>query len=270
MADRDGEKRDDNKKKGVFREYTEALTIAIVIALLIRCFIFEAFKIPSGSMIPTLTVGDHIFVNKFIYGLRIPFTKKRFFKFHSPERGDVIVFIYPKDEKLDFIKRIVGLPGDRVQIKGEDLWINGEKVVKTTLNISEVAGDVTRLKRDGDGTVPSFVIKDDEIVRFGWKDFDFFEEEISGKKHIAIFNKHVPERDSYDIIVPDGSYFVLGDDRDHSKDGRYWGFVPDENIKGKAMFVWLPIDSDFGFDIPGVAVHVPIGIRWHEFGRWIR
>ncbi len=114
------------KKKGLVREYTEALIVAVILALIIRTFVVQAFKIPSGSMEDTLLVGDHILVNKFIYGERIPYTNIRFFDFNRPRRGDVIVFIYPEDESKDFIKRVVGVEGDTIEVKDKNLYLNGE------------------------------------------------------------------------------------------------------------------------------------------------
>ncbi|MBT3180879.1 MAG: signal peptidase I, partial [Deltaproteobacteria bacterium] len=154
------------KKKSTIREYVEALGVAVIVALIIRMFVFEAFKIPSGSMIPTLSIGDHIFVNKFVYGLRIPFTKHRFFRFTDPKRGDVVVFIYPEDESKDFIKRVIGLPGDRIHIDNDSISINDEVVRKHPLTIREYPGDKRRLiaKNSTEQPIP--------FVR-GWRDFDF-------------------------------------------------------------------------------------------------
>lgn len=237
------------KKKGTFREYAEALGTAILIALIIRAFVIEAFKIPSGSMMPTLSIGDHIFVNKFIYGLRIPFTKIHFLDIREPERGDVVVFIYPVEEGKDFIKRIVGVPGDRIRINGKNTWINGEKLPKHPLEISPYPDDRRRLlvENDKTQTIP--------FVR-GWQDFEFYDERLGQIEHLVQYERHL-ERPAFDAVVPPGHYFVMGDNRDNSADSREWGFVPAENIKGKAMFVWLSVDKDYG------------GIRWNEFGRWI-
>ncbi len=237
------------KKKGAFREYAEALILAVSVALLIRAFVIEAFKIPSGSMLPTLSIGDHIFVNKFIYGLRIPFTKYRVVELGKPERGDVVVFIFPVDGGKDFIKRVIGLPGDRIHVEGRDVWANGERMKRQPVEVSEYPGDNRRLSvRNGkQRTIP--------FVR-GWRDFDFFEEQDGEATHLVQYERE-RERGSFDAVVPPGHYLVMGDNRDNSSDSREWGFVPFENIKGKAMFVWLPLDKDHG------------GIRWHEFGRWI-
>ena len=118
------------KNKSLIREYIEAIVIAVLLALVIRTFAIQAFKIPSGSMIPTLDIGDHILVSKFIYGIKIPFTDVKIFDFKKPNRGDIIVFIYPEDEKKDFIKRVVGVPGDKIELKNKEVYINGEKLTE--------------------------------------------------------------------------------------------------------------------------------------------
>lgn len=237
------------KRKSTFREYVEALGTAVIIALIIRAFVIEAFKIPSGSMLPTLSVGDHIFVNKFVYGLRVPFTRERFITFSDPKRGDVVVFIYPVDESKDFIKRVVGVPGDRIRIEGEELFVNGEPVMHERVQVKVDPDDRRRLLvTDGETQGIPFVR--------GWRDFQFFEERLGDETHLVQYERYL-QRPTYDIVVPPGHFFVMGDNRDNSADGREWGFVPADYIKGKAMFVWLSFDKDHG------------GIRWREFGRWI-
>lgn len=238
------------KKKSTFREYAEALLTAVLIALLIRAFVIEAFKIPSGSMLPTLSIGDHIFVNKFVYGLRIPFTKYRVLDVSEPKRGDVVVFMYPTEEGKDFIKRITGIPGDHVLMEGENMWVNGHRLPERTLTVEEFPGDKRRLM------VKNGSMRSIPFVR-GWRDYDFFEEDLDGVEHLVQYERHL-EREKFEAVVPEEQYLVIGDNRDNSSDSREWGFVPRDNIKGKAMFVWLPVDKDYG------------GIRWHEFGRWIR
>ena len=243
------EQNDNLKKKGTVREYVESLGLAILVALTIRAFGIEAFKIPSGSMIPTLSIGDHIFVNKFIYGLRIPFTKYKFIKVHEPKRGEVIVFIYPVDEKKDFIKRVIGMPGDRIHIDGENIWVNGELLKKNKLIISPIPDDERRLSVKN-GIYKTIPFEND------WVHYNFYDEHIGDINHLTQYTSFT-ERQPLDILVPSGKYFVMGDNRDNSADSREWGFVPEENIKGKAMFVWLSLDKD------------NFGIRWREFGRWI-
>jgi signal peptidase I len=176
------------KNKTKFQENFEAIVIAIILALFIRAFVVEPFKIPSGSMIPTLLVGDHILVNKFIYGIRIPFTNKKVFAFEKPTRGNVIVFIYPLDTTLDFIKRVIGVEGDTIVMKGKKLYINGE-----------IYSDPHADYVDGD----SF-----------------------------------PRGDFGPITVPKNSLFVLGDNRDRSRDSRFWGYVPLESVIGKAFIIY--------------------------------
>lgn len=243
-------KEQSRKKKSTLREYAEALLTAVLIALFIRAFAIEAFKIPSGSMLPTLSIGDHIFVNKFIYGLRIPFTKFRILDISEPKRGDVVVFMYPVDESKDFIKRVVGLPGDHIRVEGENVWVNEHKLPERPLTVTEFPGDARRLvvKNGSMKTIP--------FVR-GWRDYSFLEEDLDGVEHLVQYENNL-EREQFEAVVPKDSYFMMGDNRDNSSDSREWGFVPRNNIKGRAMFVWLPIDRDHG------------GIRWHEFGRWIQ
>lgn len=238
------------RKKSVVREYIEALLVAGLIALFIRAFIIEAFKIPSGSMIPTLSVGDHIFVNKFVYGLRFPFTRNYFVKFGTPEKGDVIVFICPTDDGKDFIKRVIGKPGDKVRVFGTSVEVNGELLEHEEVTLSNDPKDKRVLEVLGSD------IKEIPYVP-NYTDFNFYEEEAGNLEHLVQYEKDI-YRNDYEVLVPEGHYFVMGDNRDNSADSREWGFVPEGNIKGKAMFVWLSLDKDQG------------GVRWHEFGRWIR
>ena len=181
------------KKKSTFREYVEAAIIAILLALFIRTFVVQAFKIPSGSMEPTLLIGDHILVNKFIYGIKLPFVRTTMNPIAEPQRDDVIVFIYPVDKKKDFIKRVVGLPGDKIEIRDNRILINGKPYVDK---------------------------------------FGVYREQGSRAGNPALKDRHSP------IKVPEGHFFVMGDDRDHSYDSRYWGFVPSDSIKGKAFIIY--------------------------------
>ncbi len=238
------------KRKSVFREYLEALITAGIIALFIRAFVIEAFKIPSGSMIPTLSIGDHIFVNKFVYGLRIPFTTIRFFGHKKPERGDVIVFVYPVEKSKDFIKRVIGEPGDKIHFEGTTVTVNGTELTKNPVEVVSDPNDKRVLIVKGGA-----VKKIPYVPEFG--NFDFYEEETDGVRHLVQYEKGYA-RSPFDVDVPEGHYFVMGDNRDNSADSREWGFVPMGNVKGKAMFVWLSLDKDQG------------GVRWREFGRWVK
>jgi signal peptidase I len=248
------------KKKGKIREYIEALLTAVLIAFVIRSFIVEPFKIPSSSMVPTQMIGDHIFVNKFIYGLRPPFTKKHFFQFKTPKRGEVVVFIYPQDESKDFIKRVIGLPGDKITFEETDVFVNGKKLGREDIKVEQSPTDVRELNvKSGnwDKKLP-YVPK--------FENFDFYKENVDGIKHLTQYEHEVMFRSpgwftskvGPEIVVPEGNLFVMGDNRDNSSDSREWGFVPMENIKGKAMFVWLSLDNDHGW------------LRWKRFGSWIK
>jgi signal peptidase I len=191
------------KRKSVVREYAEAIAIAILLALVIRTLIIQAFTIPSGSMMDTLLVGDYILVNKFLYGPEVPLTAYRLPGFRDPERGDIIVFKYPQDEKRDFIKRIVGTPGDTVQVRGDQVVLNGRPLAEPYVRKTE--GPL------GDRAQPSYC-----GYAYGCEP----------------------------TVVPAGSYFVMGDNRNNSQDSRYWGFVKKDKIKGKAFLIYWSWDGD--------------------------
>ncbi|MEX0999198.1 MAG: signal peptidase I [Thermodesulfobacteriota bacterium] len=215
-------------KKSKLRQNIEALAFAIILALIIRTFVFQPFKIPSGSMIPTLLVGDHLLVNKFVYGTKIPFTDIEVLPLEKIKRGDVIVFTYPNSERdpskngLYYIKRVIGLPGDYIDLNGRNLVVNGEEVPL------EYIGNYSDERNS--------------------EQFDEYEEDLFGEDHTVIFRKgkENTNRGSYIPVtkVPEGSVFVMGDNRDNSQDSRFWGFVPIENIAGKAFLIhW---SWDFG------------------------
>ena len=249
------------KKKSNAREYTEALFTAILIALFLRAFVVEAFKIPSGSMIPTLVVGDHIFVNKFKYGIRLPFTKKWAVKFRDPTRGETIVFIYPENPKLDFIKRVVGVAGDKIRIDGDDLYLNGEKVRTAPLKVAGVDPDNShRLDLVSNPNFPDGANFTKVPTFPHWQEYKIFLEDLGGHTHLKQEGSFDFVR-SRDIVVPDNNLFVMGDNRDNSKDSREWGFVPIENVKGKAMFIWLSLRHENCDQF--------LCVRWDRFGNWI-
>jgi signal peptidase I len=185
------------EKPSAFREYAEALVMAVVLALFIRTFVVQAFKIPSGSMLPTLQIGDHLLVNKFLYGIRIPIVGKRIFALRAPARDDVIVFIYPQDPSKDFIKRVKGLPGETIEIRNKVLYVNGQAIEDPNAYYEKTSERMARAPRD---------------------DFGPF-------------------------VVPEGTVFVMGDNRDHSHDSRFWGTVPIDDILGKAFVLYWSWDS---------------------------
>ena len=200
----------EKKKKSLFREYFEAAVIALILALFIRAFIIQAFKIPSGSMKPTLLIGDHILVNKFIYGIKIPFTDRYILTITKPKRGDVAVFKWPQDERKDFIKRIIGIEGDKIEIKDDILYVNDEKI-KT-----EYIGKYR-----------------DENIIMANKYLELF-----GNSNHYILDEYIKHENYRPVIVPENSIFVMGDNRDNSHDSRYWRFVSLNKLKGKAIIIY--------------------------------
>jgi signal peptidase I len=209
-------------RKSTLREYAESIAVAVLIALFLRAFVVEAFKIPSGSMIPTLQVGDHIFVNKFLYGVRIPWTNIKIGSdYRKPRRGEVIVFIYPKEPDKDFIKRIVAVEGDTVEIRDNAVVVNGQPVARHHV----------------DGECEYTDYKEDQ-ERWVQEQCDEWDESVPAADYQTYYNRHGEVRSWPAVRVPPGSVFVMGDNRDNSHDSRYWGTVPFELIKGKAMIIW--------------------------------
>ncbi len=180
------------RKKSVLREWIESIIIAAILATFVRTFFFQIYKIPTTSMVPTLKPGDKIFVSKLVYGPKIPFTSLRIKGFRKPQRGDVIVFIPPHDRKKAYIKRLIGLPGERILIKDGNIYVNGKLV-----------------------TLPSIA------SHYYYNQGDYGKE---GKE----------------IVIPEGKYFVLGDNSLCSLDSRFWGFVDEKDVIGKAIFIWWP------------------------------
>jgi len=215
------EKHLDAYRKPPWRESLESVTVAIAVALLLRSFVVEAFKIPSGSMIPTLAIGDQIFVNKYIYGMRVPFTSVRMVDFSVPKRGEVIVFICPQPPNDDYIKRVIGVPGDEISVTDGTVFINGEPVPH------RATGRMSFNDRDQNGR---------------WNTFDAltFEETLGEHTYTVLQEPRAfGHQESFGpVIVPKGKLFMMGDNRDHSYDSRSWGFVPLSNVLGRSLFVW--------------------------------
>lgn len=211
-------------------DWTAGLFPVIVIVFLLRSFLFEPFKIPSGSMIPTLLVNDLILVNKFHYGIRLPVLNIKVLDNHSPERGDVMVFRYPPKPSLDYIKRVVGVPGDEVAYLNKKLTINGKPLPKTPLPdfFDEDSLRYAKQFQETTGDRSYRLLNDDDRPAF-----------ISGADNFPFRENCNYSSEGVVCKVPAGQYFMMGDNRDNSLDSRYWGFVPEKNIVGKAFFVWM-------------------------------
>jgi len=191
----------------------------LLIVLFLRSFLAEPFRIPSGSMLPTLLIGDYILVNKYEYGIRLPITKSKLIEVSEPKRGDVVVFRYPGNEKINFIKRVIGIPGDTIRYENKDLYVNNVKYKKIKSNEHKYLDDFLR----------------EEIEMFT---------ESNNNKFYNILNDNMTPINDEIFIVPEEKYFVMGDNRDHSSDSRYWGFVPNENLVGKAFLVWMSFNTE--------------------------
>lgn len=212
-------------------EYSGSFFPVIALVFFLRSFLWEPFKIPSSSMVPTLLVGDFILVNKFSYGIRLPIINKKIIGINDPQRGDVMVFKYPKDMSQDYIKRVVAVPGDKITYENKRLTINGKAVEYTPLD--DYLDDehpvyhkqfVERLADE-----PHLILNTE-----GRRTLD-----LGGVENFPYRDACVYSYDKFTCIVPEGNYFMMGDNRDNSADSRYWGFVPDKNIVGKASFVWM-------------------------------
>lgn len=214
--------RQTQRKKPLWREYLEAIVIALLLALFIRAFVVQAFSIPSGSMLETLQIGDYLLVNKFIYGIRNPFTNKVIIPWDQPQRGDIVVFIFPPDPSKDFIKRVVAVGGDEVKIVDKKLFVNGEPL-----------------------EIPQAVFKDYHIID-------------QNDAWISANGAAGRNRDNFGPYkVPKGTVFVMGDNRDHSYDSRFWGPVPLDLVRGKAWIIYFSLD------------YQKMWPRWERLGRVI-
>jgi len=223
-------KRQPQDKMPKLFEYAHSFFPIFFIVLVLRSFLIEPFRIPSGSLEPTLKVGDFLAVNKFIYGLRLPVFENKVLAVSEPKTGDIVVFRWPPNPKYNYVKRVIGKPHDHIVYKNKTLFINDVEAKQTFVGstIDESSG----------------------------KAVDEYEEDLNGIKHQIYINPRNTAID-FDVTVPEGYYFVLGDNRDDSADSRYWGYLPEANLKGKAFAVWLSWDGNKG------------NFRWHNMGHLI-
>lgn len=223
----------DEKNEPILVEYARSFFPIVLIVLILRSFIAEPFRIPSGSMMPTLLVGDFILVNKFTYGIRLPVINKKIIELSKPNRGDIVVFRYPKDPTVDYIKRIVGLPGDKVVYSNKKLTINDLPVQQTSLGSYQGLGQGEEMSGAED-----------------------LLENLTGVEHRILIRNGTPTVE-FVYVVPEGNYFAMGDNRDNSNDSRYWGPIPEANLVGKAFFIWMSWDwqnKGVGFDRIGTVL----------------
>lgn len=232
----------------------------IAAVLVLRSFLFEPFQIPSGSMMPTLLVGDFILVQKFAYGVKEPLNNSTLLETGHPQRGDVVVFKYPEEPTVDYIKRVVGLPGDRIIYRNKQLFI--QPACAAAQDCPAIAKVEQTFLSSGDfiqGGVP----------------LERYQEQLGNVSHRILKNPqqpdyvpmyfHQPGNEADEWVVPEGHYFAMGDNRDNSKDSRFWGFVPERNLVGKAVFIWISFEfeRDPGSPIPG---WIPTGVRFNRIG----
>lgn len=241
-----------SKTKKFWTEGPGSFGLAILFALTIRWGFMEAYVIPSGSMLPSLLIYDHIFVNKSVYGIRIPFSEKWLVKFGSPKKGEVIVFKFPQDMGTFYIKRVVGTPGDKVYYENGKLFVND-----TWQKQYNPVGEGTLAGLD-DADIRSKQSPDEKKT-----DYYHHVEDLAGTAHDILLKKIKSRMDTFGPIeVPEGKLFVMGDNRDQSNDSRFWGFVPEDYILGRAMFVWLSCDDT----LPIITfICNPLKVRWDRF-----
>ena len=232
----------------------------IAAVLVLRSFLFEPFQIPSGSMMPTLLVGDFILVQKFAYGVKEPLNNSTLLETGHPKRGDVVVFKYPEEPTVDYIKRVVGLPGDRIIYRNKQLFI------QPACAGAQDCPAITKVEQ-------TFLSSGDFIQ--GGVPLERYQEQLGNVSHRILKNPqqpdyvpmyfHQPGNEADEWVVPEGHYFAMGDNRDNSKDSRFWGFVPERNLVGKAVFIWISFEfeRDPGSPIPG---WIPSGVRFNLIG----
>lgn len=233
-------------KKGTWRQALLTFAAPFVIVLGLRWLLIEPFVIPSGSMIPSLLIHDHILVNKLAYGLRIPFSEKYIFFWQHPQRGDIVVFKYPKNINVFFVKRLIGEPGDKVELKNGVLFVNDQELSQTPQTSEQV-----------EQVAPDFSAPSDF--------FSYYLEPAREHQHLVrYYTSASSSRNWGPVTVPENSYFMMGDNRDESMDSRFWGFVPEGNIVGRAGVIWFSCES-----MLPTATYLcdPATLRWHRLLR---
>ena len=220
----------DERKEPLIVEYSKSFFPVLLFVLVLRSFIVEPFKIPSSSMMPTLLIGDFILVNKFTYGVRLPVINTKVTEGNLPKRGDIMVFRYPKDESLDYIKRVIGLPGDKIAYFDKYIYINGEKFNQDDLGLYQGVGQGSNMTN--------------ALHKL---------EKTPNLEHEILVMNDRPSIEG-ETIVPDGEYFMMGDNRDNSNDSRYWGTVPEANIVGKAFMIWMNWDGGISWSRLGTSI----------------
>lgn len=215
----------------VWAEYARSFFPILLLVLILRSFIVEPYRIPSGSDKPTLLVGDFLVANKFAYGLRLPVLHTKIYQVGEPQTGDIILFRLPQDPAKDLIKRVVGMPGDNVSYIDKVLYVNGKEATQTAL------GQTTDRNFSNEAFWP----------------VEIRQENLAGIVHKIYVRPDVPAQD-FSVVVPPGQYFVMGDNRDNSNDSRYWGFVPEANLVGKALGIWFSWNND------------QTNVRWQRIG----
>lgn len=217
-------------KPGKIIEYSRSFFPVFLIVLLVRSFIVEPFRIPSGSLEPTLLVGDFLAVNKFAYGIRLPVVEKKVIPIKNPKTGEIAIFRWPPEPSYDYIKRVIGVPGDTIAYHNKVLSINGKEMPQTFIEYTTDESSGNAVAR--------------------------YRENLNGVEHDIYIRPEVPAVD-FEVTVPQGQYFMMGDNRDDSGDSRFWGFVGDEYLRGKALLVWLSWNSKTA------------GVRWSRIGRFV-
>ena len=222
-------------KRPVIIEYARAFFPVLLLVFLIRSFVVQPYRVPTGSLEPTVVPGDFILVNQYDYGVHFPVWDKQLIAVNKPKHGQIALFYYPVNHALTFVKRVVGLPGDKISYVNKVLYINGKKQTEKFI------ADETRVNDFG------------QLVTY-----KKYQENLEGVKHDIFVRADVPATDFYNVVVPKGHYFMMGDNRDESDDSRFWGAVPEKNLVGKALLIWMSWDS--------TAAHWYDHVRWHRIG----